>query len=98
MDDMGPESVSNKMMLAAFYVSQEKLELALDWTNKALALEPDNLEIKNAIAALSLEMDKREDAENLIDEVLEKDRGNVRARFLKARLVLERKDYKGASI
>ena len=47
---------------------------------KARELEPDNVEINNAIAALYIDMGKLEESEKIIESVLERDPGNVRGR------------------
>jgi tetratricopeptide (TPR) repeat protein len=67
--------------------------------NEALELQPENVEIQNAIAALYMDMGKPEETQKLVDKVLEKDKGNLLASLLKARLFLrERKTGEAVNV
>lgn len=83
-----PDRVGPKMTLGAFYASQKNWQEALQWMQQAQKLRPKDVEIQNAIASLYMDMGKPEKTRALVDEVLEKDGGNLRARLLKARLLL----------
>jgi putative PEP-CTERM system TPR-repeat lipoprotein len=85
------------MTLGAFYASQKNWQEALQWMQEAQKVRPKDVEIQNAIASLYMDMGKPEKTRALVDEVLEKDGGNLRARLLKARLLLTDKQWPKAA-
>ncbi|HID30483.1 MAG TPA: tetratricopeptide repeat protein, partial [Desulfobacterales bacterium] len=60
-------------------------------------LQPGNLEILNAIASLYIELRKPLEAQELLNEILKKDKGHVGGRVTKARLLLTEKRNKEAT-
>jgi len=97
MAAQAPDSVGPKMTLGAFFASQQNWHEALRWMKDAQGLRPKDVEIQNAIASLYMDMGKPEETRRLIDEVLEKDRSNLRARLLKARLLLKDRQWPKAA-
>ncbi|MBW2094930.1 MAG: tetratricopeptide repeat protein [Deltaproteobacteria bacterium] len=91
-----PEEVSPLMNLGAFYARQKDYERALAAFEKAASSKKDNLAIQLAIAQLHYDFRKMDEAQKVVDAILEKDKGQVTANFLKGRLSLAKKDFSGA--
>jgi tetratricopeptide (TPR) repeat protein len=84
------------MSLGAFYARQKSYDKALEAMNKALSVKKDDLNVQLAIAQLHFDFKKMEQAEAVVDRILEKDQGHIGANFLKGRLFLVRQDYANA--
>ena len=84
------------MNLGSFYARRKKNDKALDVFLKALNLDKANPDIQASIATLSFEEKKYEEAEKAADEILAKDQNHEQANFLKGRLHVNRKDFRGA--
>lgn len=87
------EDVSPLMNLGAYYGRRDSYDQALEAMEKASAAKEDDLNILAAIAQLHFDFKKTEEAESVVDKILEKDQGHVNANFLKGRLEILRKDF-----
>ena len=95
--DLAPSGdVSPLMNLGAFYARRKDYRQALAAFEKASSTKKDNVDIQLAIAQLHFDFRKMDKAQKVVDEILEKDKGNVAANFLKGRLNLAQKDFAGA--
>jgi tetratricopeptide (TPR) repeat protein len=97
MTEVAPDKVGPKMILGAFYASRKDWDLALQFMKKARELEPNNVEVTNAIAALYIDMGRPAESEKLIENVLRENPSDVGGRLLKTRLLIEKKKYKEAA-
>ena len=91
-----PDAVSPLMNLGAYYARQKDYKQALEAFEKAASIQKDNLDIRMAIAQLHFDFRKMDKAQAVVDGILEKDKGNVAANFLKGRLCLVKRDFVGA--
>lgn len=96
-EEMDREKVESNMTVGAFYASQQDWKQAIAWMEKALALQPENEEIRNAVAGLYMNSGNHGEARRLVDSILERNQNNVGARFLKARLLLHEKELPEAT-
>jgi tetratricopeptide (TPR) repeat protein len=96
MATQAPDHLGPKMTLGAFYASQKNWQEALQWMQEAQKLQPKDVEIQNAIASLYMDMGRPDETKRLIDDVLETDKSNLRARLLKARLLITDKQWSKA--
>jgi tetratricopeptide (TPR) repeat protein len=90
------EDVAPLMNLGGYYARRRSYEKALEALKKASALKKDDPNILASIAQLHFDFKKMKDAEDMVGEVLEKDKGHVGVTFLKGRLYLIRKDFDNA--
>lgn len=86
--------------LGDFYTRRNEYEKALQVMNKAAEVADEDsgtqADIRATIAQLQLNTGKIEDAESLVDDLLQKDPGHMGANFLKARLDLIEGDVEQA--
>ncbi len=87
------QDVTPLMNLGAYYARMKSSEKALDALQKAAEIKPEDLNIQVSIAQLQLDFNQTKEAEATVDKVLNKEKGNVGANFLKGRLYFARKDY-----
>lgn len=90
------EDVSALMNLGGFYARRKRYDQALGAFKKAAALKKDNPAIQLSIAQLHYDFRKFDEAQRVVDSILEKDKGHVAANFLAGRLSLRKKDFPGA--
>ena len=88
-----PVALSN---LGAFYARQKENTKALEIFNRALALEPENLDIMSRTALLSFLEKDYEKADAVVNGILAKNQDHVQANFLKGRLHFNRKEFSQA--
>jgi tetratricopeptide (TPR) repeat protein len=95
--DLAPSNaVSPLMNLGAYYARQKDYKQALEAFEKAGSIQKDNLDIRMAIAQLDFDFRKVDEAQEVVDGILQKDKGHVAANFLKGRLSLVKRDFVGA--
>ena len=78
-----------KLRLGTFYAAQREWQKALHWILKAKELQPESAVILNTLASLYMDMRKTGEAKKLIEDVLNKDRGNLHCRLLQGILLLK---------
>ncbi|HKL81358.1 MAG TPA: tetratricopeptide repeat protein, partial [Desulfobacter sp.] len=88
-----PVALSN---LGAFYARQRENVKALEIFNRALALDPENLDIMFRTALLSFLEKDYEKADTIVGVILAKNEDHVQANFLKGRLYFNRKEFSEA--
>ncbi len=78
-----PEFVSAYVSLGFLVLTQERnSELAEYFYDKALSLDPDNIQALLNKAGLKLYLGKREEAKKFLKEVIKRDYNNVQAKYL----------------
>jgi tetratricopeptide (TPR) repeat protein len=90
------DALSPLMNLGAFYARRKDYKRGLEAFEKAASIQKDNTDIQMAIAQLHFDFRKMDKARVAVDRILEKDKGNVAANFLKGRLLLLKKDFPAA--
>ncbi len=90
------EDITALMNLGSYYVRRKSYDNALEAMQKASGIKKDDLSILMKIAQLYFDYKKINDAEVLVDKVLEKFKEQVEANFLKGKLYLLKKDFANA--
>jgi tetratricopeptide (TPR) repeat protein len=91
-----PEDSRALVNLASFYARQKQNNKALEIFNRALALNPQNLDIQTQIATLAFEEKKYKQAESAVDAVLIKTQNHEQANYLKGLLYFNRQEVPSA--
>lgn len=81
--------------LAAFYSRADNYEKALDALKQAFSIR-DELNIMMQIAQLHFKFNHVDDAETIVDDILDRMGGYTEANMLKGRICFLKKDYSGA--
>lgn len=92
-----PDKIEPKITIGSFYAAQRLWPQAVTWMKKALELQPENIKIKNALAAFYLDSGNPKEAGRLVDEILGKNKVSLPARLVKARILLQDKQWTKAS-
>jgi tetratricopeptide (TPR) repeat protein len=90
------DDVSPLINLGQYYARRKNYNQALEAFNKASDIKKNDLNITLTIAQLNFDFEKIKEAEALVDKVLEKNKGDISASFLKGRILMYKKDYKNA--
>ncbi|MCD6561560.1 MAG: tetratricopeptide repeat protein [Deltaproteobacteria bacterium] len=84
------------MNLGAFYSRRKSYDNALNTFKQAASIKEGDPDILIIIAKLHIDFKKINRAEEVIDKILKKDKGNVKANFLKGWICLDKKDFQDA--
>lgn len=90
------DDISPLMNLGGYYARRKSYDKALEAFNKAAEIKKDDLNIMASLAQLYFDFGKIDESEAVVDKILEEDKGNLSAVFLKGRLFLYNKDYTNA--
>ncbi len=92
-----PDSIPAYLYLGSLYAIKLKdYKLALQWYNKALEIEPDNLVVKDTIAQFYVEQKKYEKALPILLEIERYDPENIALKLRIALIYYEQKNYDNA--
>ncbi len=94
-----PEEGVFPLWLADIYVRHNEQDLAIETLNQLIGTDPEEkieLKARNTLAGILFNKGDVEAAENLVNMVLEKNINDNEAIFLRAAIVLSRKDYRQA--
>lgn len=94
---ISPDTLKPYMASAGFYNLTSQKEKAQDMYQKAQALDPENIFVKNTIAKFQFKNKNIQEAETLVDQVLEARPNFFPGRLLKSEILAFQKDFKAAS-
>jgi tetratricopeptide (TPR) repeat protein len=96
VDASPKEDVTALVHLGRYYARRRSYDKALESLEKAAEIRENDLDISATIAQVYFDSGKFEDAEAIVDGVLEKDKGHVNANYLKGQLHLRKRDFSNA--
>ena len=90
--DISPDDYLSWHLQGQLFKQQQDHEQALKAFNYSLSLNPDYLDSKRALVSLHMESGANNQAIIMVDEILEETPDDPRARLLKAKLLLAKRD------
>ena len=91
------KDVSALVNMGKYYARRGTYDKALQILLEAAEIKKDDLDILTSIAQVHFDTNRPEEAQEIVDRALKKDKGHVNANFLKGRLCLTKRDFHGAS-
>ncbi|WP_321495874.1 tetratricopeptide repeat protein [uncultured Desulfobacter sp.] len=94
--EIEPDSPRTLLTIAEFYAFTDKKDQALKWFKKAASLDPENSNTHMALARFQYKEKKINEAEILVDDILNKRPKLPDARILKSEILIFKKEFQSA--